>query len=259
MYARLCRRHSDQAPAGACRCNRPTMKHRLIEQACSNCCYTVRGQVEEEADFKYLLSSLPPALRPGTCKYLSLQRSRHKAPTDRARLRRLHDVRRSRRRSPTGIVAGIKKGYDYSTFRGGGGLNASARARVLVTTRTRGTRHLQDGVCLCKSIEQACCVRRGGCGGGGSLKVCARLCRWHSDQAPAGVCRCNGAAMRLGLIEQACDCSTPARRSRRRPQGVCSSLPPALRPGTCRSLPLQRSRQHEALKNRSCERLRDAS
>ena len=31
--------------------------------------------------------------------------------------------------------------------------------------------------------------------GGGGLKVRARLCGWHSDDALAGDCVCNGAAM----------------------------------------------------------------
>ena len=60
--------------------------------------------------------------------------------------------------------------------------------------------------------------------GGGRLKVLARLCRRHSDQAfciKFGVCI--GAAVKLQLGKQACGWLHGARR--RPPQGACSSLP----------------------------------
>ena len=49
-------------------------------------------------------------------------------------------------------------------------------------------------------IEQACrCSTAVGDGGGQNGCRC--------DQAPAGVCLCNGAAIKRRLIEQACGCS----------------------------------------------------
>ena len=159
---------------------------------------------------------------------LSLQRSRHQAPTGRASLRLLH-----------GACCRHTLGACSS-------LSAALGRRVLAAP----TRHLQDGVlslqcsrhevanehtggvCLppCQAhagvrlcngaatklrlVEQYC-----GCStvhGASGHEVRARLCRWHldgeclprTDQAPQAFWLCNGAAIKLRLIELACSCST---------------------------------------------------
>ena len=111
------------------------------------------------------------------------------------------------------------------------------KSRVLAAT----TSHLE----VCPATEPSfetfrlielacdCSTVRGGSG----LKVHARLCRWHSNQAPAGLCLCEGAAIGNAPTDRAhLQLLHSARRMRT--QGTCSSLPLALQPGTCRSLPL---------------------
>ena len=95
---------------------------------------------------------------------LSLQGSRHQAPTNQASLQLL---RAASQRRPQGACSSLPLALGW---------------RMLAAR----TRHLHDRVCLCKGaaikrrlIEQAC-----GCfvlRVKGGLKVSARLCLWHLD------------------------------------------------------------------------------
>ena len=128
---------------------------------------------------------------------------RHQAPTDRASLWLLHGVRCRRTRGACSS------------------LSAALGCRVIAAP----TRHLQV-LCLCNGaaiklrlVELACDCSTV-CGAGGlevnELEVRAPICRRHSsahclphpNQAPACVRLCNGAAIKLRLVELACDCST---------------------------------------------------
>ena len=87
-------------------------------------------------------------------------------------------------------------------------------------------------------------------------------CLLHRSKARAGGCFCNGAAMRLRLIEQACGCFTM--RGGGGLEGACSSslplaecLPPP-RPSTCRCLPLHRSRRETPTDRASLRQLHGA-
>ena len=148
------------------------------------------------------IASHNPFRHPHACG-LPLQRSRHQAPTDRASLWLLHGVRCRRTRGACSS------------------LSAALGCRVIAAP----TRHLQV-LCLCNGaatklrlVELACDCSTV-CGAGGlevnELEVRAPICRRHSsahclphpNQAPACVRLCNGAAIKLRLVELACDCST---------------------------------------------------
>ena len=87
--------HSDQTLAGVCFFHGAVQKLRLMEQGYGRS--TVRGgggevKVHARICRRHLDGECLPS-RPGTCRWLPLQRRRHEAPTDGARLRLLHMAR----------------------------------------------------------------------------------------------------------------------------------------------------------------------
>ena len=156
------------------------MKLRLIEQACG--CSMVRGG---EADSKGVCSSLPLALlrrvlaashqAPRHVQVVCLcDGSRHEAPTDRASVR-VVDSATSRRRPTQRVHARLCCSHSRGECLALGTKHqAHAREFALqVVCLCDGSRQMQ-----LRLIEQAygCSTVRGG----GGLKVCACLCRWHT-------------------------------------------------------------------------------
>ena len=185
---------------GVCLCDGSAIKLRLIEQACTCSTMHGRGGLKVRAClYRWHWvggECLPP--EGGFCAIAA--RGRHEAPTDRASLHLLHG---SGRRRTQGACSSLPRALWW---------------RVLAATST----HLQEVVfplqrrppLRLRLIEQACICFTSSMHGRGGLKVRARLCRWHwvgGECLPLRprTCRrclrlCDGAAMKLRLIEQAC-------------------------------------------------------
>ena len=116
----------------------------------------------------------------------------------------------------------IEQACGCSMLRGGGGLKVRARVE---TVHAAATRHIHVQ-CVCSGLLQWSCHAAstgrasGRCGcltvrSAGGLRVRAQLLTFNSrvqsdcrrDQAHAMCSFCNGAAMKLRLVEQACGCS----------------------------------------------------